>query len=142
MLNIEKKTAIEELKLQGRHCLYREKGFLMKATIEEVTLCDNSCSIELSYMSSTTNQKDRTTVGAALEHLDITQHALFACGYIAFSLIFDEKILEQLDLIFATHSSLDHYTRLRITNDAAYQYLQPIDFYLKRQEERLKDPFF
>ncbi|MBK7301254.1 MAG: hypothetical protein IPI79_13550 [Moraxellaceae bacterium] len=37
MLDSEKKTTIEQLNLQGRNCLYREKGLLLNVKIDLIT---------------------------------------------------------------------------------------------------------
>jgi|GEM_PF-6677404 len=139
MLDIEKKAAIEQLNLQGRHCLYREKSLLVSVKIEEITLYDNSLHIEMSYQWPVNAQECNSSVGAALEYIDIEKHALLVNGYISFYLIFDEELLKQLNLIFASHPEFDRHTQLKIANDAAYHCVKPIDFYVEMQNQMGKN---
>ncbi len=130
MLDSEKKTTIEQLNLQGRNCLYREKGLLLNVKIEEAKLRDNFCHIEISYLSPKTTQQQRNSIGSALEYISVEQHGLFVGGYISFYIIFDEDLLRQLESIFKNHPQLDSHARLIIANDAAYAKIKPIEFYL------------
>lgn len=94
MPNAQKAQALHALNLTGHLCIYKEKGLIFPATIQDVSITETSYFITLNLPLP--YPRNLTELGGSLEYLTLTDAALTMGGYAPFIIIHHPGLVAHL----------------------------------------------